>query len=398
MPRTNCRVPRSVLVAAFFVASAAACASGADNAGDPYRATSTASVASMASSTTAGGDATGSGPDCEPADCTLGELGRGAGMLVGAAVAPTQLDEVDTAALIAAEMTSVTPENEMKWAEIHPERERYDFEQADRLVEFAESNGLAVRGHTLVWHQDAGNPLPEWLLDVDDPEEMRTVVADHIATVVGRYRGRIDRWDVVNEPLVSVGAGPVDNHFSRVLGPEWIALAFEEAHAADPEARLFLNEHSAEYSEERADALVALVEELLAADVPLHGVGLQSHLFVGPPPEGAIGDLVRRLRALDLEVAITELDVPLPAGDEPGTTVAPTPDALATQADAYQQVVEECLVAGCNEVTTWGVSDRATWLDTFLGRPDTLPLLFDAALQPKPAYEEVRAVLTDATG
>ena len=331
---------------------------------------------------------------CHPGTASLREAGCRLDVLVGGAVSPTVLDDDEARAVIARELSSVTPENELKWTVVQPARGQFDFAGADRLVDFASANGIRVKGHTLVWDQAAGNGIPPWVADINDPVELDQVLATHINTVMGRYAGRIARWDVVNEPLVSVGADRNRGHFAQVLGPRYIARAFELARAADPHAKLYLNEHSAEASPARADALVALVTELVNQGVPIDGVGLQTHLFTGNPPEpGVIDGLVRRLRMLGLDVAITELDVPLPAGLDAG---AATDAALNRQAAIYAQIVGECLAAGCREITMWGVDDAHTWFDGFLKRTDTRPLLFDARLQPKPAYQAVLATLTAA--
>ena len=315
----------------------------------------------------------------DPEACTLRGAGDAAGVLVGAAVAPGRLDDPAYARLVAEEFSSLTPENHMKWPLVHPEPDVWVFEPADRLVAFAEEHDLAVRGHTLVWGQAVGNGLPDWVAAIDDLDELQAVIDDHISTLVGRYAGRVDRWDVVNEPLESLGAALDANHFLEVLGPDYIASAFEAAHRADPEARLFLNEHSVEVVPAKADALVALVEGLVADGVPIHGVGLQAHQFSGQPPEaGVLEALVRRFSDLGLDVAITELDLPL---SEDGD--------LAAQADGYRQIVRECLEAGCTEITVWGVYDGATWLDDLLGRACTSPVLFDHDFEPNPAYTAV---------
>lgn len=324
----------------------------------------------------------------DPAACTLRGAGDAADVLVGAAVAADRLDDPAYAWLVAEEFSSLTPENDMKWTVVQPERDVWVYGPADRLVDFAEEHEMAVRGHTLVWGQDVGNGLPDWVAEIDDPEELRAVVGDHISTLVGRYAGRVDRWDVVNEPLELVGANLDANHFLEVLGPGYIGDAFEAAHRADPDARLFLNENSVEFVPAKAEALVSLVEELVADGVPIDGVGLQAHQFSGQPPEeGVIDTLVSQFEDLGLEVALTELDLPVPEGGD-----------WAAQADGYRQIVRDCVDAGCNEITVWGVYDGATWLDDFLGRDGTSPLLFDRDFEPKPAHAAVIEELLDASG
>jgi endo-1,4-beta-xylanase len=320
-----------------------------------------------------------------PAASTLRAAGEEAGVRVGVALPASRLDDSAATALAAAEFGALTPENEMKWSVVEAERDVLDFAPADRLVAFAGEHDMAVRGHTLVWGQAVGNGLPDWLAGLP-PEEVRAEVGAFVDASVARYRGRVPRWDVVNEPISLAGPFLDENPISRALGPDWVAWSLERAHAADPDAELWINEHSVESLPEKADALVALVEDLVAAGAPLDGVGLQTHLFSGAPPApGAVASLVGRLRDLGVAVAITELDLPLVDGA-----------TLATQADGFAQVVEECVAAGCEEVTVWGLDDSATWLDTFLARTDTRPLLFDEDLRPKPAHAAVRAALLTA--
>ena len=314
-----------------------------------------------------------------PASCTLRRAADAAGVLVGAAVEPDRLEDPAYAGVVAEELSSVTPENAMKWPQVHPAADEWVFAPADRLVAFAEEHDLGVRGHTLLWGQAVGNGIPDWVSAIDDPVELQQVVDDHIATLVGRYAGRVDRWDVVNEPLVTTGSDLDANHFLDVLGPGYIAAAFASAHQADPDARLFVNENAVELFPEKAQALVDLVQGLVADGVPIDGVGLQAHQFSGHPPEpGVFEELVAELVDLGVEVAITELDLPVPEGGD-----------LEAQPDGYRQIVRECLAAGCSEITTWGVDDGDTWLDDFLGREGTSPLLFDDDLEPKPAYAAV---------
>jgi len=285
--------------------------------------------------------------------------------------------------------TSVTPENELKWSVLRPTPTEWNWAPADSILEFAEANSLAVRGHTLAWVNESGdqNGLPQWLRGVTDPAAFRSYVLDGVAEVVGRYRGRINRWDVVNEAFVYYDTQIAPSVYDR-MGPDYIAELFEAAHAADPDASLWLNEVFTELFPAKANAIVDLVASLRERGVPIHGVGLQTHLTLTPvaPASGSISGLMSRLRDLGVQVAITELDIPLgPARSE------------QAQVDTYRQVVTECLLAGCSEVTTWGVNDTYTTLDspgqrqnnpflsTFFSLPSK-PLLFDTAFAPKAAY------------
>jgi endo-1,4-beta-xylanase len=376
--RTARHRDRSILFAAALAGVALVAAACSESADAPPAATSDPVVTESTAVPPANCSTTGG--------CSLRDAAELADVIVGAAVAPERLDDPDYARTVAEEFTSLTPENHMKWPLVHPTPDEWDFAGADRLVAFAEEHGLAVKGHTLIWGQAVGNGVPEWVMAINDPAELQSVVDDHIATLVGRYAGRIDRWDVVNEPLLTLGAELDPNHFHDVLGADYIADAFRAAHDADPEAKLFLNEHSVETIPAKADALVALVEQLVADGVPIHGVGLQAHQFTGAAPEpGVFEELVATFTAMGLDVAITELDVPLNANGD-----------VELQADVYAQIVRECLAASCSEITVWGVDDSSTWLDGFLGRENTAPLLFDDAFARKATHQVVVEALLAA--
>ena len=320
----------------------------------------------------------------------LRELADAVQLRIGATLEPRQIDDVAYASTLAREFNALTAENAMKWYTIQPTRGVFDFGGADAVLAFAETNGMEVRGHTLLWAQDAFTP--GWVKAITDPDEMREVVRDHIRTVLGRYRGRIHRWDVVNEPLDAFGLQPSDSVFRRVLGPGWIAEVYRMAHEVDPTVELWLNEYGTDLLPIKHDALLALLRQLLADGVPLHGVGLQTHLQWAIAPDRFVFEAhLRDYAALGLEVAITELDI----------RVFPfIPGHLERQAEAYRTVITACLaVEACNEVTLWGVTDRDSWLDAVnpLPRPSR-PLLFDDTFAPKPAYRAVAETLAGSTG
>lgn len=337
-----------------------------------------------------------SGSTCDPtvpATCSLRELADPAGVRVGANLDPDTLAIPEYTEVLRREHRTLTPENALKWYAVQDERGVFDFSGADGVVQFAEDHGLEVRGHTLVWAQDRFTP--EWVRAIVDRDEMLAELELHLRTVMQRYQGRIDRWDVVNEPLetplgaAGFGTEMGDNAYRRALGDRWIDEIFAIAHDADPDAELWLNEVATDYAPARHDALVALLRELLGRGVPIDGIGLQTHRFTpGGPDEDAFADQLRDFAALGLRVAITELDV----------ATSPTdPDAFARQADAYGRIVRACLqVPACEEVTTWGITDALTWLDSdlfpFLAKP-TRPLPFDDEYRPKPAYEAMRGAL-----
>lgn len=331
--------------------------------------------------------ACGSDEEPAPPPTSLRRLGLGADRLIGSAVALAPLDDDHTyRRILAREFNYVTAENAMKWGEIHPEAGVWDFAPADRIVNFARRHGMAIKGHTLVWHSQ----LPEYV-DALDPAALHAAIEQHVRTLVGRYRGRVRAWDVVNEPIALTGGGLRRTVFLDALGPEYIADAFRWAHDADPDALLFLNEFSAEGLGAKSDGLYRLAAQLLADGVPLHGVGFQTHLgyIFGPPPPTMRANL-ERFAALGLLVNLSEVDYqiwPLP-GDLPAR--------LEVQRQGYVDVVSACLaVPACEAITFWGVGDRYSWIDYTFGVDDH-PLLFDDDFLKKPAYHGVADALRAA--
>jgi endo-1,4-beta-xylanase len=287
--------------------------------------------------------------------------------------------------LISEEFNALSPEGELVWKVIHPGRDEWDFEAADRTLAFAEEHGLFTTVSHFVWDQATSvSGTPEWVKTIEDPDELRQVMRGHLAAITARYGGRIDRWIVVNEPLEYGGTALYPNHFYDVLGPDYVSEAFRIAEEAAPDSELWLNEIFTENNPAKASALVDLVTNLVATGVPIDGVGLQGHLFAGDPDYELVRDTMQRLGDLGLGVAITELDAPV-GGD--------LPNRLEVQAQRMAGMVRTCLaVPACDSVTFWGLSDDVSWLNWFLA-PNLDPLLFDASLRPKPAYFAVRDAL-----
>jgi endo-1,4-beta-xylanase len=275
--------------------------------------------------------------------------------------------------------TSLTPENAIKWAVVEPSRGKFSFGDADALVDFAQRTHRRVRGHTLVWDEQ----LPGWLAGhAWTPADLTKVLTTHIDTIVGRYRGRIESWDVVNEPLDDNGTLTRDV-FLRTLGPRYIDIAFRLAHAADPHARLFLNEIAAEAPSPKQDALVALVRGLKARGVPIDGVGLQDHTDVGDYPSRAtLERVMRRFTSMGLDVEITELDVQVNRGRH-------VADPVRAQADAYAAAGSACAATPrCTGLTVWGVTDKWSWKG-----PAAEATLFDVDGRPKHARQALLQTL-----
>src|SRR6266545_5003612 len=270
--------------------------------------------------------------------------------------------------------------DEPDWAAVEPVRGQFTWAAADAIVGFATRHGQAVRGHTLVWHRS----LPGWLTQGSfTTDELRALLQQHIQTEMSRYAGRVGVWDVVNEAVNDDGTLRHSIWLDR-LGPGYIADAFRWVHAADPTAKLYLNDYGAEWTNAKSTALYALVRDLRAQGVPVDGVGFQSHVVLSSELTGLAVTLTR-FATLGVDVALTELDVrmPLPA------------DAtrLATQALGYGRAVSACLaVPRCVSVSTWGFTDAHSWVPAAFpgqGAAD----LFDEQLRPKPAYDAVHATL-----
>ncbi|WP_342085493.1 endo-1,4-beta-xylanase [Dyadobacter sp. OTU695] len=317
---------------------------------------------------------------------------------VGVAVAPRNLSGPE-AELIVRQFSSITPENAMKMGPIHPEPDCYEWETADAIVAFAQKNGMKVRGHTLCWH----NQTPKWFFtDAAGKQVTREVLLErlkqHITDVVGRYKGRIYAWDVVNEAVPDTGTAIYrQSKFYEIIGEDYIEKAFEYAHAADPSAKLFYNDYNTESSSKRAK-IFELLKKLKEKNVPVHGVGLQGHWSVYEPSEAELQESISRFASLGLAVQITELDVSIHAKEHGRREMTPadktvlTPELLSKQAAQYEMLFKTFrknrgVLTG---ITFWNISDKSTWLDNFpvRGRKD-YPLLFDENLQPKAYFNKI---------
>jgi endo-1,4-beta-xylanase len=308
---------------------------------------------------------------------TLRQAAQERKLLVGAAVFPEGLKDEAYAGLLAREFNALTPENAMKWEPIHPNPNEWRFEAADQLVEFAASKGMKVTGHTLVWHQQLPDYV-KWL----SARDLRRAMRRHIQEVVGRYKGKVHGWDVVNE-AIDDKEGLRKTLFLEKLGDGYIAEAFRAAHRADPGAVLYYNDYGCDGLGPKSDRLFNLLLQLRADRVPVHGVGLQMHVTGRDcPKEEDIAANVRRLAGLGLRVRVSEMDVRI--RDLPGTL----PERLEVQAQVYRRVLTVCLREKRFEgVTFWGFTDKHSWVHKQFGEDH--PLLFDDKLQPKPAYQTV---------
>lgn len=317
--------------------------------------------------------------------------------LMGVAVTPQQLKSAE-AQIVIDHFNSITAENAMKMGPIHPEENRYFWNDADSIVAFAQRHKMNMRGHTLCWHTQ----VPNWIFTDEKKDTVTKQVLlqrlkDHITTVASRYKGKIYAWDVVNEVIDDRDSIFYRNTaWYRICGDEFISKAFEYAHAADPKAVLFYNDYNTENAGKR-EKIYQMVKKMLDNKVPIHGVGLQGHWSINNPSREELEKSISLFSSLGLQVQVTELDVSVYSGRQGGqmirgqrdTTTVFTPEMEQPQIEKYKMIFDvfrqnKGKITG---VTFWNISDRYTWLD---GRgKKNFPLLFDRNLKPKKAYWEV---------
>ena len=330
--------------------------------------------------------------------------------LMGAALNLDQIEGRDNAGveIVKHQFNSITAENCMKSMYLQPKEGEFFFEEADKFVEFGETNGMHMVGHTLIWHSQA----PDWFFtDEEGNDVSRDALIErmrnHIATVVGRYKGRIHGWDVVNEAILEDGTYR-DSKFYSIIGEEYIPLAFEFAHEADPDAELYYNDYGMGL-EGRRNGVASMVKSLQEKNIPIHGIGMQGHMGLGYPDINEYEKSIQAYFELGLTVMITEMDVivlPFPNSDvtaevslsyeyrqemNPYTDGLPGPVATAWE-EQYVDFFKLFLKHHdkISRVTLWGVSDATSWRNDWpmQGRMD-YPLLFDRDCQPKPVVNEL---------
>ncbi|MFD9819879.1 endo-1,4-beta-xylanase [Streptomyces violascens] len=317
------------------------------------------------------------------AGTTLRSLAEARGIYFGTAITQGDLGNPALTAVAGSQFGMLTPGNEMKWDTTEPSQGSFNFAPADRIASFAQGNAMKLRGHTLVWHSQ----LPSWVSGLP-PVQVKAAMENHITNEVAHYKGKLYSWDVVNEPFNEDGSFRADA-FYNAMGNGFVADALRTAHAADPTAKLYLNDYNIEGQNPKSDAMYNLVKSLKSQGVPLDGVGFQAHFILGQVPSTFKANL-QRFTALGVNVAITELDdrIQLPASTA----------SLTQQANDYATVINTCLaVTGCVGITQWGVGDADSWI------PGTFPgygaaTLYDAGYRPKPAYASSGTALGGSTG
>ncbi len=330
--------------------------------------------------------------------------------LIGAALNESQFtgQNAREAALVEQQFDSISPENCLKWGSVHPEPGHYNFGPADAYVEFGLKNHMFIVGHNLIWHEQT----PKWVFQDDQGkpisrEALIRRMKNHIFTVVGRYKGKIGGWDVVNEALNEDGTLH-ESPWGKIIGPDYIVMAYQFAHEADPHVQLYYNDYSLENGPKREGA-IKLIKQLQAAGIPVAGVGLQGHYKMDWPSTAQLDETVKAFAGLGIKVMITELDMDvLPSATRSQAAEVSMNFALQAKLNPYTNGLPasveraeaqryanlfKVLVANrgvVTRVTFWGVTDGDSWLNNWPVRGRTAyPLLFDRECRPKPAFYSV---------
>lgn len=286
-------------------------------------------------------------------------------------------------ATLAREFSMVWSGNFLKFSWLRPAANRYDFTWADSMVAFAQRNDMVVRGHTLVWHEQ----LSTWVTNGNyTSAQADSILVDHMTTVLNRYRGKVNIWDVVNEAVADDGTMRTTSYWYTKLGPNYIERAFRLANSIDPTLKLYYNDYNIEGLNAKSNAVYTMLRDLLAKGVPIHGIGFQGHFIVGQlPSQSDMTANFARFAALGLAIQVTELDVRIP--------LPTTSNTLAQQANDFAQVFNVCLAtAACNAVELSNTFDAETWvLTTFPGFGS--PGILNETFGRKPSFESVMKAL-----
>ena len=340
------------------------------------------------------GSSSGSSATTPPVSSTLRQVAAPHNIYIGAAADSGYLSETNYATVLGAEFSQLQAENEMKFGIIHPRPDTdpnpYDFTGGDALVAFAQSHSMVVRGHTLVWH----NQVPAWVTGGNfTAPQLSTILQGHISTVVGHYASKLYAWDVINEAFNDDGTMRDTIWYDHPgigyagQGTQYIEQALRWAHAADPNAKLFYNDYSAETVNAKSDAIYAMAKDFKNRGVPLDGIGFQTHVdltFDNASTLASYASNLQRFAALGLDLLITELDIRLSDGSSA---------SLNAQAKLYGELAAMCVQQpNCKLFQTWGFTDKYSWIPSFYPGQGWA-LLWDASYQKKPAYAAVHDAL-----
>ena len=334
--------------------------------------------------------------------------------LIGAAINDAQINGRDSVGIeiLKTQFNSISPENVLKWSSIQPKPDTYNFEPADKYVEFGEKNHMFIIGHTLVWHSQ----VPRWVFNDENGnqlnrDELLKRMKEHIFTVVGRYKGKIKGWDVVNEALNEDGTLR-ETLWRKIIGDDYIEKAFEFAHEADPDAELYYNDYSLANKPKR-DGAVKLISKLLKEGIKVDGIGMQGHYHLDWPTTAKIDSSIKAFSALGVKVMFTELDINiLPSPQQNNTAevslnfrydkkLNPYTDGLPDSvknvlAQRYADIFEVFInnKNSISRVTFWGVRDSDSWLNFWPIRGRTnYPLLFNRDGKPKKAFYKIISLI-----
>jgi endo-1,4-beta-xylanase len=312
---------------------------------------------------------------------SLGSLAGYKGRYFGSATDNPHMFDQPYSSILGSEFTQITPGNRMKWEFTEPRQNQFSFGEADTVVNFARDHGQIVRGHTLVWHSQ----LPSWVSSLPS-SQVKAAMNNHITREVGHFKGKIHSWDVVNEPFNEDGTYR-NSPFYKAMGSSYIAEALRAARAADPSAKLCVNDYNVEGVNAKSNALYNLVSSLRSQGL-IDCVGLQAHLIVGRVP-GDMRSNIQRFANLGVDVQITELDIRM--------TLPRTIGKDSQQAADYATVVNNCLaVSRCTGITVWDFTDKHSWIpDVFPGEGAALP--YDENFNKKPAYSSIWVALGGVT-
>jgi endo-1,4-beta-xylanase len=310
---------------------------------------------------------------------TLQQAAAASGRYFGSATDNPELTDTAYTAILGSEFGQITPGNSMKWDTIEPTQGQFNYTKGDAVVSFAQSHNQSVRGHNLVWHSQ----LPGWVSSLPS-NQVQAAMENHITNEATHYRGKVVAWDVVNEPFNDDGTYRTDA-FYNAMGVGYIADALRTARAADPTAKLYINDYNIDGQGAKADAMYSLVSSLKSQGAPIDGVGIQGHLATQYGFPTNMQANFQRFASLGLDVAVTELDVRMPLPE--------TAAQDATQTTYYTNVVKACLaVSRCVGITIWDYTDKYSWVPgAFSGQGAALP--WDANLNKKPVYTAISTAL-----
>ncbi|WP_020528376.1 endo-1,4-beta-xylanase [Flexithrix dorotheae] len=311
---------------------------------------------------------------------------------VGGAISIRRIQQDSaTRQILNEQFNSITATNDMKMHSVLREDGTFNWERVDKLVNFAESHQHRLFGHTLVWH----SATPEWVeaQTNGDPDKLDAFMKNYIQTFVGKYKGKVAGWDVVNEVMNTHGGGYRETYWYKTLGKAYVEKAFQYAHEADPDADLFYNDFNIERDTAKLHTALKMIEDLKAKNIPITGLGFQMHIRMDIP-DSVIAYALKKGAETGLKIHLSEVDIIFNKHDDSqggGIQVYETitDELLEAQKEKYRNLVEmyKSIVPKAQQygITLWGFNDRDTWINGFFNLEDK-PCIYDENLKPKPAY------------